>query len=240
MLKKNLKNNTDIVVSTVAEDLIPKVKEGTVGTATKNFPAKARQRQVKILPSHRIIFEEYKRQGFRNMGKAIRKTGIYSESVAKRVNVITKSKSWQTLMQEYMPDEHIALRHAEILDKRDYKKQTKVDKEGIPVLDGAGNRIIEEVNAGPNTAAVTKGLELKYRLDGKFRSEEVAPPSTVMYNLFYKPEVRKQMAAFEDGIKQSLIYEINKKNKKDIQQEADRTAESGDVTERFTEVERED
>jgi hypothetical protein len=48
------------------------------------------------------------------------------------------------------------------------------------------------------------------------------------------------MAAFEDGIKQSLIYEINKKNKKDIQQEADRTAESGDVTERFTEVERED
>lgn len=165
-----------------------------------------------ILPSHRQIFQNYKDQGFRNLGKAIRQTGVYSETVASRVNKITSTKSWQTLMQEYMPEEHLARRHSELLDKREWRK---VENE-----DGT----ITEVDNGPETAAVTKGLELAYRLRGSFSKDEAPAKSTVMYNLFYKPEVREQMKAFEDGIKLSLLHEINKRNLADIEAEEENQA----------------
>ena len=177
-----------------------------------NFPKRGKRDTsiVRIVPAHRLIFENYKAQGFRNMGKAVRKTGVYSETVADRTNVITNTQSWQTLMKQYMPEEHLALRHSEILDKRDYKK----------VMDDDGNMV--EVDNGPNTAAVVKGLELAYRLRGSFNEDKVAPPSTVMYNLFYKPEVREQMKNFEDGLKKTLLNEINKKDIADLKKAEER------------------
>jgi hypothetical protein len=170
-------------------------------------PPRMTIKKPKIVDAHRQIFQNYKDQGFRNLGKAIRKTAVYSPHVEKRVGHITHTKSWQLLMQEYMPEEHLAKRHAELLDKREYRKVT--DEQGQSV----------EVDNGPETAAVTKGLELAYRLRGSFQKEEALAPSTVMYNLFYKPEVREQMRVFEDGIKQSLLHEINKRNLADIETE---------------------
>ena len=184
-----------------------------------NYPAKnpSLNKENKIVPAHRQIFQLYKDQGFRNLGKAIRRTGVYSEGVAKRVNMITKSKSWQLIMQEYMPEEHLALRHSELLDKRDWRRVEEVDPE-------TGESTTHYLDEGPETNAVSKGLELAYRLRGSFSKEEVAPPSTVMYNLFYKPEVRKQMQQFEDGIKQTLLNEISKKNQADADVEAENVA----------------
>ena len=173
----------------------------------------------KILPAHREIFRNYKEQGFRHLGKAIRRTGVYSEGVANRVDAITKSRSWQTLMAEYMPEEHLALRHSELLDKREVRKVERLDEGGNLVLDSEGNAIKDEVDNGPDTIAVTKALELAYRLRGSFKKEDTPPPSTVMYNLFYKPEVREQMRVFEDGIKTALFNEINKRNMADIETE---------------------
>jgi hypothetical protein len=160
------------------------------------------------LDSHRQIFQLYKDQGFKSLGKAIRRTGVYSEGVAQRVNVITKSKSWQALMQEYLPEDRIAYRHAELLDKRDWRKVETVNSK-------TKEKETHYVDEGPETLAVSKGLELAYRLRGAFQKEEAPPPSTVMYNLFYKPEVREQVKAFEDGLKLTLLNEINKKNKAD-------------------------
>jgi len=132
------------------------------------FPAKnSGPLKSRILPSHRVIFQNYKDQGFRNLGKAIRMTGVYSPEVAKRVDVITKSKSWQLLMQEYMPEEHLALRHSELLDKREIRKVERLDEDGNLVLDNDGNPIKDEIDNGPDTAAVTKGLELAYRPGGR-------------------------------------------------------------------------
>lgn len=183
-----------------------------------NFPAgKNRKRKDKIVPAHRVIFQNYKDQGFRSLGKAIRKTGVYSEGVAKRVDQITKSQSWQMLMKEYMPDEYLAKRHSELLDKRSFRT--------IKNPDGT----TEEVDNGPETAAVTKGLELAYRIGGKFGKEEAPQTSTVMYNLFYKPEIREQMRIFEGNIKETLLHEINKKNMADIRTEEENEANMADA-----------
>jgi hypothetical protein len=178
-----------------------------------NFPAKGpRKRPAKILPAHREIFKNYKENNFRHLGKAVRKTGVYSESVASRTHNITKSKSWKALMSEYMPEEYLAQKHAEILDKRSYRK----------VTDEVGN--VTEVDDGPDTAAVTKGLDMAYKLTGAYKEKEAPKASTVMYNLIYKPEVREQMKVFEDGLKNTLIHEVARKNQKEAEIEAENEA----------------
>ena len=191
-----------------------------------NFPAKGpRKRDARIIPAHRQIFENYKEQGFRSLGKAIRRTGVYSEAVASRVNLITKSVSWQTLMNEYMPEETLAQRHSELLNKRDteivydYVKAGK-DKKGNQKF----KKVARFIDKGPETNAVSKGLELAYRLRGSFQKEEAPAQSTVMYNLFYKPEVREQVKMFEDSLKLTLLNEINKKNLADSAAEDENNA----------------
>ena len=148
---------------------------------------------MNILPAHRQIYQFYKDQGFKNLGKAIRRTGVYSEDVAKRVNIITKSQSWQKLMDEQMPEEMVAQRHAEVINKRSYRT----------VKDASGNEV--EVDNGPDPIAV-KGIEMAYKLRGAFKEKEKEAPSTVMYNLFYKPEVREHMKVFENNLKDTLMH----------------------------------
>jgi len=160
-----------------------------------------------IKPQHRAVFEKFKEQNFVNFKRAVNRTGLFSPLTAQSTNQIKNTKSWQAIMKEYMPEEHVALRHSELLDKRDYRKIT--DNDGTVI----------EVDDGPNTAAVSKGVELAYRLRGAFKKEEVAPPSTVMYNMFYQPEVREQMRVFEEGLKKSLSNEINKKNLGEIKRD---------------------
>jgi hypothetical protein len=161
-----------------------------------------------IVPAHREIFQYYKDQGFRSLAKAIRRTGMYSEGTAKRVNVITKSKSWQLIMQEYMPEEYLAHRHSELLDKRD----TETVYDEVIGDDGKPIKVARLVDKGPETNAVSKGLELAYRIRGSFKEDKTPATPANVYNLFYKPEIRQQVANFEAGIKATLLNEINKRN----------------------------
>jgi len=213
MLKKNNKYKPLGLSEKITlddSDLITEVKyKKRTGFGTH---VKGKEHNVKILPSHRIIYEHYKDTGFKSLAKAIRKTDVYSEGVATRPNVITKSKSWQALMDEKLPEMKVAQRHSELLDKRDYIKVVGADGK------------VERVDDGPNTAAVSKGIELAYRLRGAFKEKEAPPASTVMYNLFYKPEVRDQMKVFEEGIKQSLKHEVARKYQAEIDQEEENRA----------------
>jgi len=173
----------------------------------------SKPKKTSILPSHRAIFKNYEEQGFRLLGKAIRRTGVYSEEVAKHTEKIKDTKSWKALMAEYMPEEFLAQRHSELLDKRVYRV----------IRDPDDPKKTIEVDDGPETAAVTRALELAYKLRGSFSKNDGEKPSTVMYNLFYKPEVREHMKTFEDGLKKSLYNEINKRNIQDADDEAERT-----------------
>ena len=170
--------------------------------------------RIKIIPAHMAIFQNYKDQGFRSLGKAIRKTGVYSEGLANRVNALTRTKSWQTILDLYLPEEILAFRHAELLDKRDTETvydevpTEKLDKNGKPII----KKVARLVDLGPETNAVSKGLELGYRLRGSFSKDDTPATPANVYNLFYKPEIREQVAVFEAGIKQTLLNEINKRN----------------------------
>jgi hypothetical protein len=214
-----------------SENIKPKKKRGNPNLpyAKNQFPTK-KKRKVSIKPSHRKVFAKFKENGYRNLRQAVRESGSFSTGVTMRTHNITNTKSWQLLMQEQMPDELLAQRHAEILDKRDYRKRTKLDDDGNPVYDEMGKEVQEEVDDGPNASAVVKGLDMAYKLKGAYTKEEAPAASTVMYNLFYKPEVREQMKTFEDGLKQSLFNEMAKKNQKDTEEEQQQVIHDAETT----------
>ena len=60
---------------------------------------------------------------------------------------------------------------------------------------------------------------MAYKLRGAFKEKEKEAPSTVMYNLFYKPEVREHMKVFENNLKDTLMHEIARKNSKELAEE---------------------
>ena len=81
------------------------------------------------------------------MGTLMKEVG-YGEGYAKNPQLLTKTKSWQELMDEFLPDELIARKHNELLNK--------TDKDG-------------EIDAN----AVKSGIDLAYKVKGKFAPEKI-------------------------------------------------------------------
>jgi hypothetical protein len=53
-----------------------------------------------------------------SVSRAMRKAG-YGKGYAKNPHLFTKSKTWQEMMEEYIPDELIVSKHKELLNKTD-------------------------------------------------------------------------------------------------------------------------
>lgn len=85
----------------------------------------------------------------------------YSPSYA-RSGQIKKTKGWQELMDKYLPDELIAKRHQELINKRDVKV--------VKTQDG---QEVAEVLDQPETQAVSKGIDMAYKLKGSYAPEQV-------------------------------------------------------------------
>jgi uncharacterized protein YdaT len=71
----------------------------------------------------------------------------YSENTAVAPSKLTNSKGWAELMNEYMPKDLVMKRHKQLLMKNDE-------------------------NGQPETQAVSKALEMNYKLDGAYAPEK--------------------------------------------------------------------
>jgi len=156
-----------------------------------------------IVPKHRALLEVMQQP---EIGGKITKAMIamkYSNSYAKKRAVeLKQSKSWQALMDENLPKEVVATRHLELLNKRARRN----------IRDETGKIIEYDVDDGPDTSAVSKALEMAYKLRGAFK--DGGTPSKVgnlTYNLFYNPEVRSSMKDFESNLIKQIRDEANKK-----------------------------
>lgn len=147
---------------------------------------KQKEKVSPIVERHRVVLDEMQKNGG-IVTKAMIAAG-YTALTAHNPKNVTARKSWAALMAEHLPEDKVAQRHSELLDKRAYRK----------TADG------DEVDDGPDTAAVGKALEMAYKLRGAFKEDKPVNPSNVVYNLFYKPEVRSQVQAFEASLKQTI------------------------------------
>lgn len=161
-----------------------------------------KHKRVWIRPRHRQLFIELQKPEHKGViTHAMRAIG-YTPWMAKTPTSITQSQSWRALMEEYMPQEKLAMRHKELLDKR----------ETYPMVIGRGRKKrVELVDRGPETAAVSRGLEMAYKLRGSFVAEVPPVPVANIYNLFYKPEVRASVSAFEEQLKNAIAHEVSNK-----------------------------
>jgi len=91
-----------------------------------------------------------------NLGKAMRKAG-YAEVTSKSPVKLTDSLGWQELMEKYLPDNLLAEKHLKLLNKTE-----KIIK-GTKILD----------TGEPETQAVSKGLEMAYKLKDKFQPTKI-------------------------------------------------------------------
>ena len=128
---------------------------------------------------------------------------------------------WHTSLRETIPTELLLKRHYELLNKR--------DREIIVVGEGFA-REVKIIDKGVDVQAVTKGLELGYKLYGKLTGDEPkAPPPKNVYNMFFLPEVQKSVKSFEDAIKAQIINndaQTNTQQNKTVDVEAEGSEDS--------------
>ncbi len=97
-----------------------------------------------------------------NLSRAMKDAG-YSDAVAKNPHKLRESKSWQVLLQEHLPDEDLAEAHKKLLNKQEViaKNNNKTGK-------------IDVVKTGEiDVQAVGKGLDMAYKLKGKYAAQTI-------------------------------------------------------------------
>lgn len=89
----------------------------------------------------------------------------YSEAMAKNPQKLTESKGWQELMDTHLPDDQLTARHRELLDKREKVIIDRADPK-------TGESAVYEVLDQPDTVAVSKALDMAYKLKGSYAPEK--------------------------------------------------------------------
>ena len=135
-----------------------------------------------------------------NISKAM-KTAGYAPSIIHATEKLTTSVGWQELMEQHLPDKLLAKRHRELLNKR----------EKVIIQRTQGKSPIYEVLDQPETNAVSKGLEMAYKLKGKI--QDTAPQSNntqiINVNFFSHPEIMEATKKLDELlIKQIYDNEI--------------------------------
>lgn len=108
----------------------------------------------------------------------------YSLSTAKRTNKVTRTKGWEEMMEQHLPDSLLAKTHKEGLkaSKTQYKNNNETGE-------------IEQVGVEPDFAVRHKYLDSAYKLKGRYMDSE-KPNKTLIINI-------TGIAAQKYGINQS-------------------------------------
>lgn len=119
-----------------------------------------------------------------NVSKAMRDAG-YSKKTAKNPKNLTESKTWEELMNQYLPDDLLAQKHNELL------KSTCIEHMVFPlnITDKEIKELLNSVNCEPrkyqhseqathvwfwarDNMAIKNALDLAYKLKGSYAPEK--------------------------------------------------------------------
>lgn len=108
----------------------------------------------------KALRKELLENGGKSVSGAMRKVG-YSKAYSKNPQLLTKTKSWQELMEQYIPEKLLAVKHSELLNKKEFVVIGRgKDREAFPT---------GEIDAD----AVARGLDMGYKLRGKYKPTEM-------------------------------------------------------------------
>lgn len=136
-----------------------------------------------------------------NQTQAAKKAyGIKSDDYARKKgsvqvakgNISTAITEVKKSLAERIPDELLEQRHLELLNKRDK----------FIVKDAETGAIQQEVDMGPETTSVSKGLDMAYKLKGAY-----APEKSISLNMnaeIANPKARELAEKYEEELKKNL------------------------------------
>lgn len=129
---------------------------------TKKTPKKSEKKRKYTKPTvaerHKKVAKKVIENGG-SVAQAMREEG-YSEAYVKNPHKLTRSKTWQELLQEYIPQEALAQKHGELLEAT-----TKLHK--IVGRDSKGNPEYDFIDVPDNTTQ-TRALDMGYKLHGSY------------------------------------------------------------------------
>lgn len=155
----------------------------------------------------RAVYEDWKEDGFKNLNKAMIKNG-YSEVTASSSGQLLKTMAWKEMLAEFMPDSFLAEHHKALFESRKYVREDYWDRDD----NGKRVKMVKFVDVGPDVNAVAKALDLAYKIKGAYRvdgggGEDSRPKNSTIYNLFFNPNIRKNVKNLEEELKKQLYGE---------------------------------
>lgn len=127
-----------------------------------------------------------------NTSKTMLQVG-YRYNTAKKPSNLTESIGWKELMDKHLSDRLLAKRHQELLNKR----------EKVIIEHKVNGSDIYKVLNQPETQAVSKGLDMAYKLKGKYAPEQhlvvmdIPPEPDSKLIEIYARDTTSQTAALE-------------------------------------------
>lgn len=97
-----------------------------------------------------------------NLTKAMIKAGYSDRKGHIRTDKLTQTNGWQELMDKHLPDKLLAAKHKALLNKTEKIAKNNNETKEIEIID----------TGDPDTQAVSKGLDMAYKLKGKYSAEK--------------------------------------------------------------------
>lgn len=94
-----------------------------------------------------------------SVAKAMRVAG-YSKAYSRNPQKLKKNKTWNELMEEHLPDDFLAEKHKSLLNAKTIVKVTIKGKRTV-------------ITEHEDTDALGRGLDLAYKIKGKFKPIQV-------------------------------------------------------------------
>lgn len=124
--------------------------------AKKEKPKPRLLRQAKLA---KLLSDNIRKKCGKSEGELMLEAG-YSKSYSITPGQVKKTKNWQTTMDKYLPEDLIARRHKQLLNK----KETLIEE------DVHGNKKIVR-SKEIHVQSVAKGVEMGYRLRGRYQDK---------------------------------------------------------------------
>lgn len=131
-----------------------KTKKKTTKKVKKREPSVKQKRAIKKLIS------ALENGRYTTMKEILKESG-YSDNVASQPTKVTKTATWQQLMEEYLPDELIAKTHGELFKA-----------EGTIYATSEGR--ITDMRKVPDWTARKNAIDLAYKVKGRFAPTEMS------------------------------------------------------------------
>ena len=128
---------------------------------TKKKTQGKKRKNVKPTIKQKLAFAKLAENGG-NISKTMKEVG-YSAQTAKTPGKLTKSIGWQQLMEKYLPDKMLAEKHRALLNKQE-----------VIVKNNNTTKEIDVIKTGEiDPYSVKNGLDLAYKLKGRFAPEQI-------------------------------------------------------------------